>query len=97
MDERDKVLELERRVGYENKVEFVYSYLLACLIDCGGRIDLKDILKDFPALKEELDIGSIELCWESAMTTYENEYLENEVIDKKLEVVADRLLDELGL
>lgn len=33
MDERDKVLATERKIGYEGKVEFVYSYLLACLID----------------------------------------------------------------
>lgn len=97
MTEREKVLATERKIGYSETVEFVYSYLLACLIDDDGRVDLQDILKEFPALEEELDIGSIELCWQSAKTTYETEYLENIIMDKKLEIVADKLLDELGL
>lgn len=97
MDERDKVLAMERKGGYEGKVEFVYSYLFACLIDFEGRIDLKDILKDFPALEEELAIDCIELLWNSAQTFYENEYLENEIINKKLDVVVEKLLEDFGL
>lgn len=97
MDERDKVLATERKIGYEGKVEFVYSYLLACLIDYEGRIDLKAILSIYPFLEEELAIDCIELCWDSALTTYENEYLENEIMDKKLDAVAEKILENFGL
>ena len=97
MTEREKVLAAERKVGYNETVEFVYSYLLACLIDDEGRVDLKQVLKELPALEEELDMGIIELCWQSAKTTYETEYLEDVIMDKKLEVVADKLLEEWGL
>lgn len=98
MDERDKVLERERKVGFENSVDFVYSYLLACLIDYEVRVDLGYILeKDFPGLKDELSMDCIELCWQSAKNTYELEYIEDFIMEKKFETVAEKIMEEWGI
>lgn len=98
MDERDKVLARERKFGFEDSVGFVYAYLLACLIDYEGRVDLTYILeKDFPGLKEELPMDCIELCWQSAKNTWDLDYMEDVIMEKKFETVAEKLMEEWGI